>query len=230
MALWAGVRWPLGPTSTILFRFRSNFTTSSQPAQTPQEPIPGVTDFITSEPKDVVRRQPNVTVTAKPWGKASKRAGLIAVKCGMTRMWDAWGEQIPVTVVKLDHCYVTQSKPELSPKKQLAAVQLGCSLIHPKNSLKTMTKHLEKAGLPPLRKLAEFPVTPDALLPAGLRMDVRHFAVGQAIDVIGTSKGHGFTGAMVRWNFGGQNATHGTSISHRRYAKFAHFLISSSIF
>ena len=182
-----------------------------------------VEDIVTSIPTDKSRISPNVVINNRPWSKDSKRTGLIAIKCGMTRIWDAWGQQIPVTIVKLDHCFVSSQKLTKSPKGYFG-LQLACSLIHPKNCNKTMTKHLEKANLPPLRKLAEFPVTEDALLPPGLRMDVRHFNVGQTLDVIGTSKGHGFTGAMVRWNFSGQNATHGTSVSHRRYVLF--FIIS----
>ena len=117
----------------------------------------------------------------------------------------------------MDQCYITQVKVSTAkkPGREMVALQVGASLLHPKNCPKTVAKHLEKAGLPPLRKFAEFQVTKDAVLPAGLRLDVRHFAPGQPIDVVGTSKGHGFTGAMKRWNFRGQPATHGASISHR---------------
>lgn len=146
----------------------------------------------------------------------SKRTGLLAVKLGMTRDWTSWGEHIPLTILKIDHCYVTQVKQELSPAGFMA-LQVGCSLLNPKNITKPVKGHLEKAGLPPLRKLAEFPVTPDALIPAGTRLDARHFSVGQYVDVVGLSKGHGYSGPMKRWNFSGQPATHGVSVSHRSH-------------
>ena len=58
-------------------------------------------------------------------------------------------------------------------------------------------------------------MSPIATVPAGTKLDVRHFAAGQYIDVVGYSKGHGTTGVMKRWNFGGQDAAHGASLSHR---------------
>lgn len=65
------------------------------------------------------------------------------------------------------------------------------------------------------RKLAEFRVTADALLPVGTQIAALHFVPGQLVDVCGTSKGKGFQGAMKRWNFGGGPASHGNSLAHR---------------
>ncbi|KAL4585037.1 hypothetical protein LXL04_009650 [Taraxacum kok-saghyz] len=70
-------------------------------------------------------------------------------------------------------------------------------------------------GVPLKRKLREFPVTEDALLPLGTQIGVRHFVPGQYVDVTGITKGKGFQGAMKRWGFKGGPASHGASFSHR---------------
>ena len=67
----------------------------------------------------------------------------------------------------------------------------------------------------PKRKVTEFRVSEDALIPVGAEIQADHFVVGQFVDVTGTSVGKGFAGGMKRWNFGGLRATHGVSISHR---------------
>jgi large subunit ribosomal protein L3 len=124
--------------------------------------------------------------SARPWGENSKRVGLLGIKCGMTRGWDAFGKHLPLTVIKIDHCFVTQVKPEVSPSGFIG-IQVGASLINPKNVAKPQRLHLEKANLPPLRQMVEFQVTPDAIVHAGTKLDLRHFAVGQYIDVRGIS-------------------------------------------
>ena len=72
-----------------------------------------------------------------------------------------------------------------------------------------------KVKVEPKRKLAEFRVTEDALIPVGAEITADHFVVGQFVDVCGTSIGKGFAGGMKRWNFGGLRASHGVSVSHR---------------
>ena len=71
------------------------------------------------------------------------------------------------------------------------------------------------AKVEPKRKLAEFRVDDDGLIPVGAEITADHFVVGQFVDVTGTSTGKGFAGGMKRWNFAGLRATHGVSISHR---------------
>ena len=71
------------------------------------------------------------------------------------------------------------------------------------------------AKVEPKRKVAEFRVSEDALIPVGAEIQADHFVVGQFVDVTGTSIGKGFAGGMKRWNFGGLRATHGVSVSHR---------------
>ena len=71
------------------------------------------------------------------------------------------------------------------------------------------------AKVEPKRKVVEFRVTDDAMIPVGAEITADHFVVGQFVDVTGTSIGKGFAGGMKRWNFGGLRASHGVSISHR---------------
>src|SRR5213076_2062780 len=71
------------------------------------------------------------------------------------------------------------------------------------------------AKVEPKRKVTEFRVSEDALIPVGAEIQADHFVVGQFVDVTGTSVGKGFAGGMKRWNFGGLRATHGVSVSHR---------------
>jgi large subunit ribosomal protein L3 len=71
------------------------------------------------------------------------------------------------------------------------------------------------AKVEPKRKVTEFRVSEDALIPVGAEIQADHFVVGQFVDVTGTSVGKGYAGGMKRWNFGGLRATHGVSISHR---------------
>ena len=80
-----------------------------------------------------------------------------------------------------------------------------------------MRGHFAKAKVEPKRKLVEFRVADDALVPVGAELTASHFVAGQLVDVVGTSIGKGFAGAMKRWNFRGLEATHGVSISHRSH-------------
>ena len=95
------------------------------------------------------------------------------------------------------------------------SLQLGVGEAKPKNVNKPLTKHFETAGVAPKRKLSEFRVSRDAILPVGTWMNARHFVPGQLVDVCGVSKGKGFQGPMKRHGFAGGNASHGASVSHR---------------
>jgi large subunit ribosomal protein L3 len=74
-----------------------------------------------------------------------------------------------------------------------------------------------KANVEPKTKVVEFRVPADAFVAVGEKVGADHFAVGQKVDVTGTTVGKGFAGAMKRWNFGGLRATHGVSVSHRSH-------------
>lgn len=143
------------------------------------------------------------------------RSGLIAQKVGMTRVFTDEGEHVPVTVLKVDGCQVVAVRTE--EKDGYTAVQLGAGAIKVKNVTKAERGHFAKAEVEPKRKVAEFRVSPDALVDVGSELSAAHFVPGQFVDVTGTSIGKGFAGGMKRWNFGGLRASHGVSVSHRSH-------------
>jgi large subunit ribosomal protein L3 len=143
------------------------------------------------------------------------RTGVIAKKVGMTRLFKDDGRHVPVTVLALDGCTVVAQRT--AEKDGYTAVQLGAGAIKAKNVNKAERGHFAKAEVEPKRKLVEFRVSDDALLPVGGVLAADHFAVGQMVDVTGDTIGKGFAGVMKRWNFGGLRATHGVSVSHRSH-------------
>jgi large subunit ribosomal protein L3 len=143
------------------------------------------------------------------------RSGVIAQKLGMTRVFTDDGEQVPVTVLKLDNCQVVAQRT--AEKNGYTAVQIGVGLAKVKNTPRAMRGHFAKASVEPKRKLAEFRVSPENLIDVGAEITADHFVVGQFVDVTGTSIGKGFQGVMKRHNFGGGRASHGNSVSHRSH-------------
>ncbi|HXP76808.1 MAG TPA: 50S ribosomal protein L3 [Stellaceae bacterium] len=143
------------------------------------------------------------------------RTGLIAQKLGMSRVFNAEGNHVPVTVLKVDNCQVVAVRTE--ERDRYNAVQLGVGTRKTKNVTKPQRGHFAKAKVEPKRKLAEFRVDKNALLEVGSELSVEHFIPGQFVDVTGISIGRGFQGVMKRHNFGGLRATHGVSVSHRSH-------------
>ena len=143
------------------------------------------------------------------------RTGLIAKKLGMTRIFTEEGNHVPVTVLQVDNCQVVARRT--AETDGYTAVQLGIGKAKVKNVSQPMRGHFAKAKIEPKAKLVEFRVSADALLNVGTELSVAHFVAGQFVDVVGTSKGRGFSGVMRRHNFGGLRATHGVSVSHRSH-------------
>jgi len=141
------------------------------------------------------------------------RTGVVAQKVGMTRVFSESGEHVPVTVLQLLQCQVIAHRTK--DKNGYVALQLGAGPRRPNNMNKADRGYFGKAKVEPRRKLAEFRVTEDSLIPVGAEITADHFVEGQFVDVCGISIGKGFAGGMKRWNFGGLRASHGVSISHR---------------
>jgi large subunit ribosomal protein L3 len=143
------------------------------------------------------------------------RTGLIAQKVGMTRVFDAEGTHIPVTVLKVDGCYVTGQRT--ADKDGYVALQLGAGKAKTNRVAKPQKGQFAKAKVEPRKHVVEFRVADDALIDIGSELSAEHFVAGQFVDVTGTSIGKGFAGAMKRHGFGGLRATHGVSVSHRSH-------------
>jgi large subunit ribosomal protein L3 len=133
----------------------------------------------------------------------------------MTRLFDVAGDQVPVTVLKIDGCQVIAQRTQ--DVDGYTALQIGVGKAKVKNVSKAMRGHFAKAKVEPRKKVIEFRVTPDALVDVGAELTAGHFVAGQQVDVTGVSIGKGFAGGMKRWNFGGLRATHGVSVSHRSH-------------
>jgi large subunit ribosomal protein L3 len=138
--------------------------------------------------------------------------GLIGKKVGMTQIFDESGAVIPITLVEAGPCYVTQVR--LPDRDGYSAVQLGFKEVKQKRLSGGQLGHLKRNDLPPLRFLREFREK-DPELNEGDAVTVTVFTVGDAVDVIGTSKGKGFAGAVKRYHFRGGPKTHGQSDRNR---------------
>jgi len=131
----------------------------------------------------------------------------------MTRVFTDAGEHVPVTVLRLAQCQVVAHRTK--DKNGYVALQLGSGTRRSNNMSKADRGYFGKQNVEPKRKLAEFRVTEDSLIPVGAEITADHFIPGQFVDVSGITIGKGFAGGMKRWNFAGLRASHGVSISHR---------------
>ncbi len=142
-----------------------------------------------------------------------KRSGLITTKIGMTRLYDDNGAAHGVTVLSVGDCTVIGNRSV--EKHGYVANVLGMREAKAKHVAKPQMVAAEKAGVKPYRKVVEFRVSDDCVIPVGTTLSSSHFVAGQFVDVQATSKGKGFQGAMKRHNFGGKEATHGVLKAHR---------------
>ena len=141
--------------------------------------------------------------------------GVIGTKSGMTRVFTEEGESIPVTVIVAPPNRVTQVKTAAADGYD--AVQVTAGEVKSSRVSRPLAGHFAKAGTPAGRGLWEFRLhgETDGELAPGTELGVDQFEPGQAVDVAGVSKGKGYAGTIKRWNFKGQDASHGNSISHR---------------
>ena len=140
--------------------------------------------------------------------------GLVGRKVGMTRIFTDDGAAVPVTVLDVANNRITQIKTQEADG--YTAVQLTYGKRRASRVTKPQAGHLAKAGVEAGELLKEFPVSTEQLasLKLGETVGVETFAVGQLVDVSGTTKGRGFSGAIQRHNFSSNRASHGNSRSH----------------
>jgi large subunit ribosomal protein L3 len=135
--------------------------------------------------------------------------GLIGKKVGMTQIFDEAGAAVPVTLIETGPCYVTQVRT--NDNDGYSAVQLGFGETKPKRLTGGQLGHLKRNNLPPLRFLREFREKDPGVQEGDMVTVEMVFNVGEVVDVVGTSKGKGFAGAVKRYHFAGGPATHGAS-------------------
>jgi len=139
--------------------------------------------------------------------------GLIGKKVGMTQIFDESGVAIPVTLIEAGPCYVTQVR--LADVDGYSAVQMGFVEVKQKHLTSGQLGHLKRNDLPPLRFLHEFREKEPGVNEGDKLTVGSMFEVGESVDVVGTSKGKGFAGAVKRYHFHGGPKTHGQSDRHR---------------
>jgi len=135
--------------------------------------------------------------------------GLLGKKVGMTQIFDEEGVVIPITLIEAGPCYVTQVRqPE---NDGYTAVQLGFEETKPRRLTGGQMGHLKRNDLPPLRFLREFRLKALGEISEGDKLTVDVFEIGDHVDIVGTTKGRGFAGAIKRHGFHRQPQTHGAS-------------------
>lgn len=136
--------------------------------------------------------------------------GLLGRKIGMTQVFDE-GIVVPVTVIEVGPCYVTQKKTK--DVDGYTAIQIGFGDIKPKRLSKGELQHLKVHSVPAVRNLREIPLKEEDLdsYQVGQKLSADLFATGELVDVTGTSKGRGFQGGIKRHGFNRQPKTHGAS-------------------
>ena len=141
------------------------------------------------------------------------KKGIIGKKLGMTQIFDEKGNVIPVTLIEAGPCVVAQKKTVENDGYN--AVQLAFAEAK-KNVNKPQLGHFKKAGVSPKRHLKEFRLDDCSALEVGSVVTVDTFAAGEKVDITGITKGHGYTGAIKRWNLAKLRMTHGVGPVHRQ--------------
>ncbi len=141
------------------------------------------------------------------------KKGIIGKKIGMTQIFDENGKVIPVTVIEAGPCVVTQKKTMENDGYE--AVQVGFGDVKVNKLNKPLKGHFAKNDVAPKKTLKEFRLEDCSALNVGDIIKADTFAQGEIVDVKGTSKGHGTTGAIKRWNFSRLRESHGTGPNAR---------------
>ena len=141
------------------------------------------------------------------------KKAIIGKKVGMTQIFSEDGKVIPVTVIEAGPCVVVQKKE--ADRDGYESVQLGYEEVAEKKLTKPELGHTKKAGVAPMKVLHEFRLEDAASMNVGDVLKASVFAVGDCVDVVGTSKGHGYSGVVKRWNQAVQCHTHGVGPVHR---------------
>ena len=154
--------------------------------------------------------------------------GILGKKLGMTQVYDDTGRVVPVTVLEVGPCVVTQVKTV--EKDGYTAAQIGLVEKKPPKKLsKPETGHLKKNGAAPLRHLKEFPLEDEGGVNVGDQVLVNNFTVDEKIHVTATSQGKGFQGVIKRHGFGGGRKTHGSHF-HRAPGSIGQCATPSRVF
>ena len=142
------------------------------------------------------------------------KKGIIGKKLGMTQIFDEKGNVIPVTLIEAGPCVVAQKKTV--ENDGYAAIQLAYEDAKEKHLTKAELGHFKKAGITAKKHLKEFRLDDTAAYEAGSVVTVETFAQGEKVDITGITKGHGYTGAIKRWNLHKLRMTHGVGPVHRQ--------------
>jgi len=142
------------------------------------------------------------------------KKAIIGTKLGMTQLFGENGQVIPVTVIQAGPCVVTQKKTVETDG--YSSVQLGYVDVAEKKVTKPLAGHFKKANVACKKHLKEFRLDDAESMNVGDEIKADVFAAGDAVDVIGITKGHGYTGAIKRWNLHKLRMTHGVGPVHRQ--------------
>ena len=141
------------------------------------------------------------------------KKAIIGKKLGMTQLFDANGNVVPVTVVEAGPCVIAQKKT--TENDGYEAVQVGYGDMKASKVTKPMKGHFAKGDVAPKKVLREFRLEDTSAMNVGDIIKADIFAEGDAVDVRGTSKGKGYAGVIKRWNFSRLKESHGTGPVHR---------------
>lgn len=156
------------------------------------------------------------------------KKGIIGKKIGMTQIFDEVGNVIPVTVIEAGPCSVCQVKTKETDGYD--AVQLGFEDIAERKVNKPLAGHFKKAGVSAKKHLKEFRFDDISAYEVGGVVTADTFEKGDKVDVVGITKGHGYTGAVKRWNNHILRMTHGTGPIHRQVGSMGSTSSPSRVF